>query len=135
MNAIDLIKECQNLGVSVYLSKTGVVKLSGNPDAVRDAADLLRSHRNEIISFLKTAQGQTQELLGRLQLDLVRAEIESGYPAEDLWRVNNIAYHLITAKGWEFDKAITAAAHWVNSNPPHASEAGFINVQSMAQGP
>lgn len=135
MNACDLIKECQTIGVSVYLSDAGAVKLSGNPVAVQDAATRLRSHKAEILDFLKTAQNQSRDLLARFRLDLVQADIDSGYPAEDLRRVNNIAYHLITAKGWAFNDAVTSAAHWVVNHQPHADEAGFADVQSLAQGP
>ena len=77
---------------------------------------------------------QNNELAGSLdqfQFDLVQADIDAGYPADDLHRVNNIAWRLMTTRGFLFDEAINAAALWVTDNPPHADEAAFVDVMAL----
>jgi hypothetical protein len=61
----------------------------------------------------------------------VQSDIDSGYPADDLHRVNNIAWRLMTTRGYLFDEAITAAALWVSDNPAHADETTFIDVMAL----
>jgi hypothetical protein len=67
----------------------------------------------------------------QFRFDLVQSDIDSGYPADDLHRVNNIAWRLMTTRGYLFDEAITAAALWVSDNPAHADETTFIDVMAL----
>lgn len=71
------------------------------------------------------------ETLAQFRFDLVEQAIEEGHPAEELRRVNNIAWRLITARGYQFQEAITTAAQWVVDNPPHRDEAAFIDVMEL----
>lgn len=73
----------------------------------------------------------TAEVHSLFRFDLVQEEIEAGFPEFELRRVNNIAWRLITARGYMFDEAITAAAQWVAGNPPHRDEATFIDVMAL----
>jgi hypothetical protein len=78
-----------------------------------------------------------QEISDALQLfrfDLVQQEIEGGYPADELRRVNNMAWRLMTAQGFGFDEAIKAAAEWVISSPAHQDEATMIDVMELFKG-
>ncbi len=67
----------------------------------------------------------------KFRFDLVQSDIDSGYPADGLHRVNNIAWRLMTTRGYLFDEAIKAAALWVSDNPPHADEAAFVDVMAL----
>jgi hypothetical protein len=82
----------------------------------------------------KHYEPENSELAGSLcqfRFDLVQSDIDAGYPADDLHRVNNIAWRLMTTRGYLFDEAIKAAALWVSDNPPHADEAAFIDVMAL----
>lgn len=74
------------------------------------------------------------EALAQFRFDLAQQEIEAGYPVDELKRVNNIAWRLITARGYPFQEAITAAAQWVAGNPQHQDETAFINVMAIFKG-
>lgn len=65
------------------------------------------------------------------RFDLVQADINAGYPADELRRVNNLTWRLMTTKGFEFVEALTAAAEWVAFNPPHSDEKTFVDVQLL----
>ncbi len=79
----------------------------------------------------KHLSAENAETLAQFCFDLVEQEIEAGYPVEELRRVNNIAWRLITARGFQFQEAITAAAQWVVDNPPHRDEAAFVDVMEL----
>lgn len=67
-------------------------------------------------------------LLARFRLDLSGDDYRT-----DERRTNNIAFHLVIAKGLQFDEAIVVAAQWVVSNPYlHPREAGFTDVRQIA---
>jgi len=77
----------------------------------------------------------TAALLAKFELDLLQTEIrdyvEAGYPADDIRRTINIAFHLITVNKFEFGRAMQAAAQWVVDNPVHPAEAGFVDVMQL----
>lgn len=77
---------------------------------------------------------EISDVLQLFRLDLVQQEIEGGYPADELRRVNNIAWRLMTAQGFGFDEAIKAAAEWVISSPAHQDEAAMIDVMELFKG-
>lgn len=123
MTPQSLIEECRKSGVTIRLDG-GLLKLKGAPDAVRIAAERLKPHKPAIVTHIT-------ETLAQFRFDLVGQEIEAGYPVEELRRVNNIAWRLITARGFQFQEAITTAAQWVVDHPPHADEAAFIDVMEL----
>jgi hypothetical protein len=77
----------------------------------------------------------TAGLLEKFELDWLQTEIrgyvEAGYPADDIRRTINIAFHLIAVNKFEFDRAMQAAAEWVIDNPEHPAEAGFVDVMLL----
>ncbi len=73
----------------------------------------------------------TGSMLASFDMEAVQQEIDAGYPEDLLRRVNNIAWRLITTRGYPFNEAIKAAALWVADNPPHADEAAFVDVMAM----
>lgn len=123
MTPQSLIEECRKSGVTIRLEGE-ILKLKGSPEAVRIAAERLKPHKPAIVTHIT-------ETLAQFRFDLVEQAIEEGHPAEELRRVNNIAWRLITARGYQFQEAITTAAQWVVDNPPHADEAAFIDVMEL----
>lgn len=77
---------------------------------------------------------EISDVLQLFRFDLVQQEIEDGYPADELRRVNNIAWRLMTAQGFGFDEAIKAAAEWVISSPAHQDESALIDVMGLFKG-
>lgn len=75
----------------------------------------------------------TGDVLARFRFDLVQRDIASGFPGEDLRRVNNIAYRLIMARGFQFEEAIAEAGRWVADNPPRSDEAAFVDVMALIE--
>lgn len=73
----------------------------------------------------------TGSMLALFDMEAVQQEIDAGYPEDLLRRVNNIAWRLITTRGYPFNEAIKAAALWVADNPPHADEAAFVDVMAL----
>jgi hypothetical protein len=126
VNPQSLINECRLAGVLVNLDG-GVLKLKGAPDAVRIAADRLRPFKAEIVRY-------QMGLMAPFQFDLMDQDIAAGNTADELRRVNNITWRLVTAKGFTFCEAIKAAAEWVGENEQHQDEAAFVDVLALFKG-
>jgi hypothetical protein len=65
------------------------------------------------------------------RLDLVRAEIEAGYPASELHRVNNMAYEFMQADDMGFNDAIKLAAEIIVCGQITACEAAYADVVKL----
>lgn len=114
-----LIDKCRESGVLIDLDGDGL-KLSGEPDAVRAAAEHLRPFKQIIVEHLT-------DMLSQFRFDLVEKDIDP----DELRRVNNICYRLVHVCGWQFEEAMTAAATWAINNPPHPDEKDFIDVLNL----
>lgn len=64
----------------------------------------------------------------------VKAHVDAGHAAEEIGRVNNMAFHLIVRKGWTFDAAMASAAKYVAFNQEHPDEQQFTDVMVLFQG-
>jgi hypothetical protein len=104
MNPHNLIVECEFLGVSVKLEK-GNIKLIGQPAAVKNAAEIARPYKAELIAYLSG--------LDQFKFDEAKADITNGHPAPDIHRVNNMAWEFMHQDGLNFEDAITKAAEIV----------------------
>jgi hypothetical protein len=68
------------------------------------------------------------------QFELMEQDLAAGNTADELRRVNNITWRLMTAKGFTFDEAIKAAAEWVIDNEQRQDEAAFADVLELYSG-
>jgi hypothetical protein len=71
------------------------------------------------------------DVLRLFRFDLIEQEIADGYPAEELRRVNNMAWEFMRHDGMVFDDAIRTAAKVVLTCPPVEGEADYEDVASM----
>ncbi len=121
MTPENLIDECRKSGVLIDLAGDGL-KLRGAPDAVQAAANRLRPHKPLIVEYLRLRQ---------FQLDQVKEDIADGYPADELTRVNNMAWEFMEADGMPFDQAIKAAAEIVATCAAVECEKAYVNVLQL----
>ena len=104
MSAHNVMIECEFLGVAVRLDG-GKLKLSGSSQSVNVAADLVRPHKAELIAYLSG--------LDQFKFDDCKAGIANGHPADEIHRVNNMAWEFMHQDGLSFQEAITKAAEIV----------------------
>jgi hypothetical protein len=71
------------------------------------------------------------EALKQFRFDLVRQEIEDGHPADELHRVNNMAWEFMQVDGMAFDEAIKLAGEIVAHAQIAACEAAYIDVMAL----
>jgi hypothetical protein len=71
------------------------------------------------------------EKLRQFRFDLVAHDIEEGYSADDLERVNNLAWEFMQVDGMEFSAAIHLAAQIVAECNVAASERAYEDVQAL----
>ncbi len=69
--------------------------------------------------------------LDQFRFDLVQSDINSGYPADDLHRVNNMAWAFMQKGGMGFEEAIKHAAVIVAATQIAAYEAAYIDVMAL----
>jgi hypothetical protein len=74
-----------------------------------------------------TSQNDITALLARFRLH----ECENDPEPDLIQRINDIVFHLVINCAFEFDEALTAAAQWVATNPPHQDEAAFTDVYQV----
>ena len=74
------------------------------------------------------------DTLALFQFELMEQDLAAGHTAEQLRRVNNITWRLMTAKGFTFDEAIKAAAEWVIDNEQRQDETAFADVLALYSG-
>lgn len=131
MNPFDLLVQCEADGVKVRLIDDQI-KLLGKPDAVESARYRLQPYKLQILMMLQNQHSgddarQADDLLDQFELNLV----ETDRDPDELARVNNLCFHLVSMKGWTFERAMNAAANWVAFNPPHPDETGFVDVLAL----
>ncbi len=63
--------------------------------------------------------------------DNVQADIDAGYSASILFRVNNMAWEYMQADGMGFDEAIRMAANIVAGTQIAVCEAGYVDVMTL----
>ena len=71
------------------------------------------------------------ELLALFRFDLVQAEIDAGNPADELRRVNNMAWEFMQADQMAFSDAIRCAAEIVAGCNVAACEAAYVDAQEL----
>ncbi|MBS0308493.1 MAG: hypothetical protein JSS58_05940 [Proteobacteria bacterium] len=136
MTPAAIIQQAQAGGVRLALSPSGTIKATGDGAAVNRWLEVIREHKTEIIGVLKVAaipddQTQALEKLALFRFDLIRADIEAGYPASDLHRVNNMAWEFMQTDGMAFEDAIRMAADIVATTQAAACEAAYVDVMAL----
>lgn len=76
-------------------------------------------------------KGGILEKLRLFRFDLVARDIEDGYPAVSLERVNNMAWEFMQADGMAFSAALHLAAQIVAECDVTASEAAYEDVRAL----
>jgi hypothetical protein len=71
------------------------------------------------------------ETLKQFHFDLIQQEITDGHPAEELHRVNNMAWEFIQVEGMAFDEAIKLAGEVVANGNIAACEAAYTDVMAL----
>ncbi len=71
------------------------------------------------------------EILRQFRFDLVTAEIEAGCPAQEIQRVNNLAWELMKEDSMRFADAVRTAAKIVAHCDRAACEAAYKDVQAL----
>lgn len=122
MNPHNLIVECEFLGVLVKLEK-GNIKLIGQPAAVKNAAEIARPHKAELIAYLSG--------LDQFKSEEVKADIANGHPAADIHRVNNMAWEFMHQDGLSFQEAIKKAAQIVAECDAAECEKSYEDVMKL----
>lgn len=67
----------------------------------------------------------------QFRLDLVQADTDAGQPAEELHRVNNMAWEFMQVDGMAFEDAIRLAAQIVAHGQVAACEAAYADVMAI----
>ncbi len=73
----------------------------------------------------------TAEVLRQFHFDIVEADIESGFLASDIARINNMAWEFMKADGMTFTEAIREAAKRVADCDIMECEAAYEDVQAL----
>jgi hypothetical protein len=71
------------------------------------------------------------DMLALFRFDLVEQEIEDGHPADELHRVNNMAWEFMQADGMAFDEAVKLAGEIVADCQIAACEAAYADVMAL----
>jgi hypothetical protein len=69
--------------------------------------------------------------LDQFRFDLVQSDIDSGYPADDTHRVNNMAWEFMQADQMAFDEAIKLAAEIIVNGKWSACERAYVDVLTL----
>ena len=69
--------------------------------------------------------------LAQFEFDLMQAEIDAGYPVEELNRVNNMAWEFMQVDRMTFNMAIKLAAEIVVHGQVTACESAYEDVQAL----
>lgn len=92
---------------------------------------LANSPEAKSVSAANDARQTDIEALRPFQFDLVEADIEAGYPASEIDRVNNLTWHLMEADGMAFDDALRIAADIVATCDPAPCEQAYRDVRQL----
>jgi hypothetical protein len=89
------------------------------------------------VSFVSSYQGINAKFFidkSKLELfrfDLVHQDIEDGHPADELHRVNNMAWEFMQVESMAFDEAVKLAGEIVAHAQIAACEAAYIDVMAL----
>ncbi len=92
---------------------------------------LANSPEVKSVSAANDARQPDIEALRPFRFDLVEADIEAGYPASEIDRVNNLTWHLMEADGLAFDEALRIAADIVATCDPAPCEQAYRDVRQL----
>lgn len=92
---------------------------------------LANSPEVKSVSAANDARQPDIEALRPFRFDLVEADIEAGYPASEIDRVNNLTWHLMEADGLAFDEALRIAADIVATCDPASCEQAYRDVRQL----
>ncbi len=126
---------------------SALAKLKARLEQKAPATELTKPTKPPFVSFVGSApapfskiQGvesandptePTAEVLRQFRFDLVAADIEAGYPASDIDRVNNMAWEFMKADGMTFAEAIHEAAKRVVDCDTMPCEAAYEDVREL----
>ncbi len=71
------------------------------------------------------------EVLRQFRFDLIEREIAAGYPADELNRANDLAWHFMQEDGLPFEVAIRIAADIVINCDPAPCEAAYESAMAL----
>lgn len=126
MSVCDLLRECEQSGVSVYLVN-GSIKASGTREAVSKYAPLLKTHKAEIERHLSSPI----ELNALFRFDLVKQEIAAGHSEAEMRRIHNMAYGFMRDDHLPLGEALQIAAQIVIHCPAAECEAAYMDVMNL----
>ena len=126
MSVCDLLRECEQSGVSVYLVN-GSIKASGTKEAVSKYAPLLKTHKIEIERHLSSPI----ELNALFRFDLVQQEIAAGHPEAEMRRIHNMAYVFMRDDQLPLGEALQKAAEIVVHCPMAECELAYLDVMNL----
>ena len=126
MSVCDLLRECEQSGVSVYLVN-GSIKASGTREAVSKYAPLLKTHKAEIERHLSSPI----ELNALFRFDLVQQEIAAGHSEAEMRRMNNMAYVFMRDDQLPLGEALQKAAEIVVHCPMAECELAYLDVMNL----
>lgn len=145
MNIASILSECRSHGVTVFLAN-GKASAKGSREALDRFRSVLKQHKAEVERFLSAqdrrgidaARAQptdkpntVMQSLAHFNFDLMQADIDAGYPADELHRINNMAWEFMQVDRMAFDEAIKLAAEIVVFGQVTACEAAYENVQAL----
>ena len=126
MSVCDLLRECEQSGVSVYLVN-GSIKASGTREAVSKYAPLLKTHKAEIERHLSSPI----ELNALFRFDLVQQEIAAGHSEAEMRRMNKMAYVFMRDDQLPLGEALQKAAEIVVHCPMAECELAYLDVMNL----
>lgn len=83
------------------------------------------------VAKLDVNKDRILEKLRLFRFDLVAHDIEDGYPADDLARVNNLAWEFMQVDSMAFSAALHLAAQIVAECDVAASKSAYENVRAL----
>ncbi len=122
MTAAKLLQDARTEGVLLTLTSAGTLKVTGDEIAIRQWTPKIRFHR---LALLDSLRSNLELFRFDLTDDDIESEIQAGYPATDIIRVNNMAWEFIKVDGLPFDEAIRTSAEIVVSCPYAPCEASY----------
>ena len=79
----------------------------------------------------KAETNSMREALALFEFDSIPAEIDAGYPEQELHRVNNMAWEFMQTDQMTFNDAIRLAAEIVVKGKWNACEAAYVDVMAL----
>ncbi len=128
MTPAKLIQDARSNGVLLTITPSGTLKAMGDKAVVGQWTPKIRLHRLALLETLRSD-------LALFRFDLtdrdIAADIDAGYPATDIVRVNNMAWEFMKADGLPFNEAMDVAAEIVTTCPSASCETTYEDVQAL----